>query len=42
MPEVTPKCRRCQSPQLHVVGRLEQSKETFYRCAQCGFVFTTN
>jgi len=25
-----------------VMGRMEQSKETLYRCGQCGFVFTTN
>jgi DNA-directed RNA polymerase subunit M/transcription elongation factor TFIIS len=40
--KVTPKCRRCDSAAISVMGRMEQSKETLYRCGQCGFVFTTN
>ncbi|HXD73063.1 MAG TPA: hypothetical protein VN628_04980 [Vicinamibacterales bacterium] len=41
-PKITPKCRRCDSAAITVMGRMEQSKETLYRCGQCGFVFTTS
>jgi DNA-directed RNA polymerase subunit M/transcription elongation factor TFIIS len=36
-----PKCKRCESPQISIMGRMEQSKDTLYQCGQCGFVFTT-
>jgi DNA-directed RNA polymerase subunit M/transcription elongation factor TFIIS len=35
-----PKCRRCKSAKISIMGRMEQSKETLYQCGQCGFVFT--
>jgi len=38
---VPPKCRRCESPKVSVMGLMDQSKETLYQCGQCGFVFTT-
>jgi len=40
-PTAPPKCRHCQGADIQVIGRMEQSKETVYRCTHCGFVFTT-
>jgi DNA-directed RNA polymerase subunit M/transcription elongation factor TFIIS len=33
-------CRQCRSAQLMLLGRMEKSKESVYRCVACGFVFT--